>query len=199
MKSVFCDTPTHWLEELRQSGADRWDEMWEGVLHVPPSATVEHQSFGGSLLVWLTIHWAKPNGCRVYPTVNISDREQDWTHNDRIPDLTLLTPDRFHIDRSEFFFGAPLVVVEIRSPKDESYEKMPFYAKIGVPEVWVFDRDSKRPEIFRLEDDAYVACEPAANGWILSCATGIEFRHTKSGKLGIRIAARPESEANLPD
>jgi Uma2 family endonuclease len=54
-----------------------------------------------------------------------------WPDNHRIPDLVLLTPARFAIDRNEYFEGAPDVVVEIRSPGDESYEKRDFYAALG--------------------------------------------------------------------
>ena len=43
--------------------------------------------------------------------------------------------------------GPPTVVIEIRSPDDETLEKLPFYAKLGVPEVWVIDRDSRAVEI----------------------------------------------------
>ena len=30
-------------------------------------------------------------------------------------------------------------MIEIRSPEDEALEKLPFYAALGVPEVWIFD------------------------------------------------------------
>ena len=62
------------------------------------------------------------------------DDEERWTKNYRIPDLVLLTPDRFHIDKCDYMAGAPLVCVEIFSPDDESYEKLPFYASLGVPD-----------------------------------------------------------------
>jgi hypothetical protein len=56
---------------------------------------------------------------------------ESWPHNYRIPDLVLLTPDRFHIDRDEYFEGAPTAVIEIRSPGDESIEKLPFSGCAG--------------------------------------------------------------------
>jgi hypothetical protein len=34
-------------------------------------------------------------------------------------------------------------VVEIRSPGDESFEKLPFFDRIGVGEVLIIDRDTK--------------------------------------------------------
>ena len=67
----------------------------------------------------------------------------------------LLTPDCFDIDRNEYFEGAPTVVVEIRSPGDETMEKLPFYAQIGVPEVWVIDRDTKESTLNCLHSGEY--------------------------------------------
>jgi len=34
MSAIFPDI----VAFRKQMGADRWDEMWEGVLHMPPSA-----------------------------------------------------------------------------------------------------------------------------------------------------------------
>ena len=34
-------------------------------------------------------------------------------------------------------------------PGDESYEKFPFYAAVGVRELLVIDRDTKEPELYR--------------------------------------------------
>ena len=43
-------------------------------------------------------------------------RNRHWPNNYRIPDLVLLTPERFDIDCNEYFDGGPDAVVEIRSP-----------------------------------------------------------------------------------
>ena len=83
-----------------------------------------------------------------------------WPDDYRIPDLVLLTPERFQIDRDEYFDGAPTVVVEIRSRGDETIEKLPFYAKIGVPEVWIIDRDTKTPEIHVLRGSPVRSSDP---------------------------------------
>ena len=198
MRAVFCDIPDQWLQDFPGRHDDRWDEMWEGVLHVPPCATADHQDFGGQLYSWLHVNWAKPNGCRAYPAVNISDREDDWTTNYRIPDLSLLTADRFHINRNDFFFGAPLVVVEVRSPRDESYEKLPFYASLGVPEVWIIDRDSKHPEIYTLNHGQYVTAVADDDDWTLSEATGIRMKATDVKKLAIELAGDASTHDELP-
>jgi Uma2 family endonuclease len=126
-----------------------WDEMWEGVLHMAPMPNREHQDLEWAMETYLRLHWARPQGTRVYHNINVAS-PGGWPNNYRIPDLVLLTPERFGIDQNEYFEGAPDVVVEIRSPGDESYEKREFYAQLGVPEVWIIDRDRKTPEIYTL-------------------------------------------------
>ena len=47
------------------------------------------------------------------------------------------------------------LVVEIVSPDDETYAKLPFYLAHAVSEVWVVEPDSHHVRIFILGDDAY--------------------------------------------
>jgi Uma2 family endonuclease len=138
-----------------------------------------------------------PNGCHVYHQINVAERGT-WPDNYRIPDLVLLTPARFPIDRNEYFDGGPDAVVEIHSPDDEAYEKLDFYAKVGVREVWIIERDTKRPEIFELVGDEYRAREAGAGGWLKSDVAGAELRATAVGELEIRIAGRDDTLARLP-
>jgi Uma2 family endonuclease len=93
---------------------------------------------------------------------------------------------------------APDVVLEIRSPGDESHEKLEFYARIGVPEVWIVDRDSKAPEVYILAGGKYVIQSASGNGWIMSPATGIELRAGSPGRLTLRLAGNDTTLQNLP-
>jgi Uma2 family endonuclease len=197
MKAVMANVPEHILEWRRRTGADQWDEMWEGVLHMAPSPNRDHQDFEYALEAWLRENWAKPNGCRVYHQINIS-QPGAWPNNYRIPDLVLLTPQRFHIDCNEYFDGGPDVVVEIHSPGDESYDKLPFYAFVGVREVLVIDRDTREPELYKLANGEFQLCESGTDGWVKSIATGIELRVASGDKLEIRIANRDDTQALLP-
>ncbi len=202
MQAVIANMPTKWLEERKHSDAAQWDEMWKGVLHMPPMPNRMHQRFCRNLQIYLQTVWAEPLGGQVDQEVNLTTPadEAEWTLNYRIPDLVLLTPDRFVIDKGEFMAGAPLVVIEVRSPRDETYEKFPFYSQLGVPEVWVFDRDSRTPEIYsRDEDSTYRLCSPDADGWIQSTAAGIEFLQSLPGKLWIRLAGDDSSARELDD
>ena len=165
---------------------------------MPPVPNREHQNFEYALERWLRDYWAEPRGCRVYHNVNLAS-VGGWPEKDyRVPDLVLLTPDCFHIDHNEYFEGPPTVVVEIRSPDDESYEKLPWYAELGVPEVWIIDRDSRRPEIHSLKGDEYSKVKPARSGWLASVATGIELRASGNSQLGIRIAGDDGTRKELP-
>jgi len=197
MKAVMANVPEHILEWRRRTGADQWDEMWDGVLHMAPSPNRDHQDFEYAVESWLRQHWAKPNGCRVYHQINVS-KPGTWPNNYRIPDLVLLTPARFDIDCNEYFDGGPEVVVEIHSTGDEAYEKLDFYAKVGVLEVWIIDRDTKRPEVLELVGNEFQAREPNLDGWINSGVTGIEMRQGAGDKLEIRLAGQADTMASLP-
>lgn len=197
MKAVMSIVPEHILEWRRRTGADQWDEVWEGVLHMAPSPNREHQNFEFNLELWLHSNWAKPNDCRVYHQINVSEAGT-WPNNYRIPDLVLLTPARFDIDCNEYFDGGPDAVVEIHSPGDEAYEKLSFYAKLDVREVWIIDRDSKQPEVFELIGNSYEALRPDAEGWIRSAVAGAEMRGAAEEQLEIRLIDRHETLSRLP-
>ncbi len=197
MKAVMANVPEHILEWRRRTGADQWDEMWEGVLHMAPSPNRDHQDLELALAMWLRVHWAKPNGCRVYHEINVAE-PGTWPNNFRIPDLVLLTPARFDIDCNEYFDGGPDAVVEIRSPDDETYEKFDFYAKIGVLEIWVIDRDTRQPEMYELMGGEYRRLEPNSAGWLRSAVADAELRAAGDDKLEIRLVGQENTSALLP-
>ncbi|MCI0334297.1 MAG: Uma2 family endonuclease [Planctomycetes bacterium] len=197
MKAVMANVPEHILEWRRRTGADQWDEMWEGVLHMAPSPNRDHQDFELSLAMWLRLHWAKATSGRVYTRINVAE-PGTWPDNYRIPDIVLLTPNRFAIDHNEYFNGGPDAVIEIYSPGDETYEKLDFYAKLNVREVWVCDRDTKRPTIFMLTMGKYQVVEADDEGWIRSNVANCELRATADGELKIRLSGRGETQARLP-
>jgi Uma2 family endonuclease len=197
MKAVMSSVPAHILQWRHRTGADQWDEMWEGVLHMAPSPNREHQDFEFDLESWLRRHWAEPRGARVYHQINIAE-PGTWPNNYRIPDLVLLTPQRFQIDCNEYFDGGPDAVVEIHSPGDEAYEKLDFYAEIGVREVWIIDRDSRRAEVYELVDGGYRLRPASEDGWIRSDVADLDMRTAVDGKLEIRVVGRDDTLGRLP-
>jgi hypothetical protein len=198
MKAVISDITPQVVERRKQIGIDIWDEMWEGVLHMPPSPNLIHQEFQAELLIWLKRFWAKPYGNKVHLQINVASIG-GWPNNYRIPDLVLLTPDCFDINRIDYLEGAPSVVVEIRSPGDETMEKLPFYAQIGVPEVWVVDRDTKQPKLFCLYSGQYREESAKQDGWLHSAATGVRFRHEPPNKITIQLGEDQSTVRVLPE
>ncbi len=196
MKAVIPDVPEYLLEERKRTGADRWDEMWEGVLHMAPAPNKRHNRLQVQLHNCLDEHWARPLGNQVDLTINVASIG-GWPNNYRIPDLVLLTPDRFSIDRNEYYNGAPTVVVEIRSPGDETWDKMDFYAKLGVPEVWVIDRDTRLPQLFQLVDGEYEELV-ADDDWLQSPITGVWLRQRGIDKLEVQMGVDAATCESLP-
>jgi len=53
------------------------------------------------------------------------------------------------------------LAVEVRSPHDASYEKLPFFAARGIPEVLIVHPRTRTVELFLLQPDAtYRPAEP---------------------------------------
>ncbi len=76
---------------------------------------------------------------------------------------------------------------------------MPFYAKLGVPEVWVIDRDTKAPELYVLEGDDYKKRPADEEGWLHSAATGVRLRAETGQKLAAELAADQSTRQLLPE
>lgn len=199
MKAEMPSVPPELLEWRRRTGADRWDEMWEGVLHMVPSPNLEHQHFGSQIDGYLNTHWLG-EGRKVYREVDVASVD-GWSSDYRCPDLLLLLPDTIHRRRATLhdphIEGPPDVVIEIRSPDDESYEKLPFYASLGVPEVWIIDRDTKVPEIHVLEASKYVIKPAEENGWLESAVAGVGLRNENPGRLSMCILGDSDTHEEL--
>jgi Uma2 family endonuclease len=201
MRAVISEMPKRWLQERATSDAAQWDEMWDGDLHMPPMRNRMHQDLQLDLAAYLKRRWAIPFGNKVHHEVNVTTPEDadDWISNFRIPDIVLLTPDRFHIDKGEFMAGAPLVCIEVYSPGDESYQKLDFYRELGVPEVWIITRDSKEIDLYVLQaDGTYTEHSSGLDAWVRSPATGVELRPTPAGKLSVRLNGDAATEEVIP-
>jgi Uma2 family endonuclease len=197
MRAIFAKVPPALIEERKRTGADQWNEMWEGVLHRAPMPNPWHQELEGELETWLRLHWGRPNRAKVLHQINLAALG-GWPNNYRVPDLLLLTPDRSHIHQGDYFEGPPNVVVEIHSPDDETYEKLDFYVELAVPEVWVIDRDTGTPEVFVLAGERYQPVRPGADGWIESPGTRVQMRRGGDDRLASRMAGNPSTEQELP-
>jgi hypothetical protein len=72
MKIISLSLPESFLESRRRTGADRWDEKWEGILHMPPMLNRDHQELEGELETWLRMFWARPGGNNVFHQINVA-------------------------------------------------------------------------------------------------------------------------------
>ncbi len=198
MKAVMPSAPADLLKRRKETGADRWDEMWEGVLHMGPMANPDHQDLEGAMETYLRLRWARKRRAKIYHNINLAS-PGGWPNNYRIPDLIILTAKSAAVRKAECFEGGPDVVVEIRSPDDETYEKFSFYASLGVPEIWVIDRETKIPEIHTLAGGLYKKKPPEPDGWLRSGETGIELAAKIPGKLSMRLGGDDATREDLPE
>lgn len=117
-------------ERRRRSGLDRLDEVWEGVLHMVPAPSGEHADVTQQLAVMLD---GPARAAGLFPTMgefNLGDAEADF----RVPDGGI------HRSRPHgIWFPTAALVVEVVSPGDETWEKLPFYAAHGVDELLIVD------------------------------------------------------------
>lgn len=192
MKGVLLEIPEQMLEQRRICGSDRWDEVWEGVLHMVSPPSVRHQDLEWQIETWLRVHWVPTrDGNKVFHQVALSSSD-DWVKDYRTPDVILFSREHSANLRPTYCHGPCTVAVEIRSPDDESYEKLEFYSKLGVREVWVIGRDDKRPEIYSLESGAYRKLLPGQDGWLRSARVPVMMKHNEN----ILILQIPDQDAS---
>jgi Uma2 family endonuclease len=98
-----------------------------------------------------------------------------------VPDLAVALSSQ--CTKSGIEGGAELVI-EVLSPGDETYDKLPFYAAFGVKEVLVVDPDSRAVELFVLRGGRFPAALADEHGWLRSSVLGVAFA-TRNGKLEI--------------
>jgi Uma2 family endonuclease len=139
----MVNVPESILAERSRLGADQLDERWEGEWHFVNPPKLWHPRLNGDLFLVLA-PLARRMGLQPYGEgTGVFAGAQDW----RVPDQVYARDDH---EVEEGLTGAELVV-ELRSPDDESYAKLPFYAARGITEALIVHRD-RRFELFRLDD-----------------------------------------------
>ena len=58
------------------------------------------------------------------------------------PDVSVQWPDQRRT--SKYFIGAPMIAIEILSPRENTDDKVTTYLDNGAAEVWVLDRKHRR-------------------------------------------------------
>jgi Uma2 family endonuclease len=156
-KAVILDTRVteELVDQRHKLGIDRWDEAWDGVWHMNPSPSREHQRIEAELLIILKEVVERGGLGEVLHEFNVADPEkglQDF----RIPDLSVVLHDSRAQVRENFIAGGPDFIIEIHSPGDETYDKLAWYANQGVREVLVIDRDTRALAFYRRQGSQLV-------------------------------------------
>lgn len=113
------------IDQRRRLGLDKRDEVWQGVYHVAPHEHSDNGIIAGEL------HEAiREAGLRYGGSFNLGTDVSDF----RVPDRGYhrAPPGTLYVA------SAPLVI-EVLSPDDQTWDKLPFYFGRAVEEVWVVD------------------------------------------------------------
>ena len=130
----------------------RFEEVWEGVVVMPPMPNNEHQDIQFKLLLPIAAAVEEPGiGC-ITAGVNISDREDQWEHNYRGPDVVVYLNTNPAVNHGTHWQGGPDFLAEIISPGEKPYAKFDFYAKVNTREVLIVKRDPWVIELHQLMD-----------------------------------------------
>ena len=169
----MLDVPESLLDERRRLGLDVFDEVWEGVLHMVPPPSGEHQRLGIGAGRRSSCRSAKRRGLVASHETGLFAADDDY----RVPDIVASRPancsQRGVDDTAE-------LVVELRSPGDESYEKLPWYAARGVTEMLIVDPATRRFELYRNDGGAAVAVAPDDDGGVTLDTLGVRLLTVES-------------------
>jgi Uma2 family endonuclease len=165
--------------DRRESGADRYDEVWEGVSVTSPMADDEHQDIVTQLasILQIVVQWAGLGVAR--SGVNISDRQAGWERNYRIPDVAVFLNGTSAKNLGTHWVGGPDLAIEVCSPGDQTRAKLPFYGAIGTRELWILDREPWVLEQYELRDGAMArvgVSTPDGTNALVSRAVPLSFR-----------------------
>ena len=163
------------IDDRRRLGIDKLDELWAGEWHLVNPPKMWHATLNVELFLALAPR-AQALGLRPHPEpVGLFAADNDW----RVPDQIYFRPEDA---REEGVVSAELVV-EIRSPGDDSYKKLPFFASRGVAEVMVIHQD-RRFELYRLNRDRYpVPAKPEDDGSVRSDVLDVAFTTVDGPRL----------------
>jgi Uma2 family endonuclease len=165
MKTVVLGDPppvlASLLEERKRLGIDTHDEIWDGEYHMAPFASFRHGRVQGLLFGFFDAR-AIDLGLVAGQEFNLGVPK-----NFRVPDLGI-----HRVEPETAWCATALIVVEVRSPDDETYDKFGFYFERGVEEILVADLVTHEVIWFTRNADGFVAGDRSA---VLSC-TAAEVR-----------------------
>ena len=186
------------IEQRLAWGGGRKDEIWEGIYHMSPDPSNDHQE----LVSWLCYVFVSAligTGAKVHAGGNVSDRVDAWYQNYRCPDVIVIQPSNPIQNRKAYWLGGPDFVVEVLSEGDDSVEKLPFYAKLGTREVLHIDPETKELTLLALRDGTMQpvgTSSLAAPNLVTSSVLPVSFQVTGDSTkpiLRVQHTAKPEA------
>src|SRR5690349_14067856 len=117
MRALMLEVPEELLVDRRRRGIDRWDEVWDGVLHLALLPGSTHQFFRTDLMIAID-PIADGRGLLMTPTTGVF-RPETGDRDYRVPDLAFYHEEHASERGVE---GKAELVVEVLSPGDESRE-----------------------------------------------------------------------------
>ncbi len=191
MRAMMREVPEEWLAERARMGLDLFDEMWDGVLHMVPPPGYLHQTLGGKIFSFLEPRFAD-RGIEVRYEMGVyrpGSADRDY----RVPDLVFFPANRPELISHRGLEGAPLAVLEIRSPDDETYDKFDFWAMLGVPEAIVLLPETRATELYRLAGGRYMATSADPDGRLHAATIDVRFTTIAGAQPRLRIEHASDS------
>ncbi len=176
--------------EREASGADRYDEVWEGITMMTPLPNNEHQKIATRLACVLQEIVGWPGLGDICAGANLSDRVEGWEHNYRVPDVAVFLYEGRAQNMGTHWRGAADFLVEVISPDDRTREKLDFYSRLGVRELLLVDREPWALELYRGGPKGFEKVEPTdpQTGELRSSILPLAFRlAATSGRPAIEV------------
>ena len=134
------------IERRHRLGLDLFDEVWEGTYHMAPAPRFGHAELDQQLAVLLD---PLATHAQMVTTGPFNLGQPD---DFRVPDRGV---HRGRPDPQAVYLDTAAVVIEIVSPGDETYDKLPFYAVHKVDEVWVVNPAARQVQVLVRHGDRY--------------------------------------------
>jgi hypothetical protein len=149
MRTLVLDPPPPQLEALleqrRRTGTDKHDEVWEGVYHMIPGPDIAHALVAQQLAVLLDAP-ARAHGLVVSTEFNLGSNKDNY----RVPDLGV-----HRNPQPAVWVPTAAIAVEVLSHDDDTWKKLPFYARHEVDELLIVDPTDRSVTWLALREGEY--------------------------------------------
>lgn len=164
------------LAHRRLVGIHRLDECWDGEWHLVNPPKNWHNVLQMRLAYQLMTR-AEPLGLVVTAETGVFGADDNW----RTPDVAVFRPGHEY-GNDEGVTRAELVI-EVRSPGDESYRKLPFYGE-RCREVMILRQD-RTFDVHRATPEGLVLVAPDADGRVRCEALDLTFATVAGPRLHV--------------